>query len=218
MLKILELLVVFLTGISIASAQTFDPKFDIKETADNPNISQYNTDVSSNITKEKEKEKEQEQNTENNTDDLLVPAKINLQNTQEEKTYDNSIGKVVEYKVINGKIEYGNPDDRKILVYIENYKVHKGFDGFARCSMRIYVLNDLKERINNLSFKLIWPEIRTSVQMVKVNPGVKSYNDIMLLGDGCFSIDKTPTLEINRCRVKGKTEEQCADAVHWFKR
>ena len=135
-----------------------------------------------------------------------------------EKVYDNSVGRVVEYKIVNGKIEYGDPKDRKILVYIENYKVNKGYDGIARCSMRVYVLNDLEERVNNLGFKLIWPEIRTSIQMVKLEPGVKSYNNIMLLGNGCFSIDKTPTLEVNRCRVKGKTEEQCASAVRWFKR
>ena len=28
--------------------------------------------------------------------------------------------------------------------------------------------------------------------------------------------DKAPTIEVNRCRVKGMTQEQCADAVKWF--
>jgi hypothetical protein len=64
---------------------------------------------------------------------------------------------------------------------------------------------------------LIWPEISTSLDLTKVNPGVRTYRDIMLLGDGCFSMDKNPTIEVNRCRVKGKTEEECANAVKWFK-
>ena len=150
----------------------------------------------------------------------FVRANIKLEeeNTEPEKVYDNSVGKITEFKIVNGKVEYADPNDRKILVYTENYKIKKGMDGIARCSLRIYVLNDLTERINTFGFKLIWPEISTSMQMKKVNPGVRTYNDVMLLGNGCFSMDKTPTIEVNRCRVKGKTQEECANAVHWFKK
>ncbi|MBR1825069.1 MAG: hypothetical protein IJ770_00580 [Alphaproteobacteria bacterium] len=154
------------------------------------------------------------------SDSPFVQAEVNLndENEEPEKVYDNSIGKIMEFKIVNGKVIYADPDDRKILIYTENFKVERGIDGMARCSMRIYVLNDLKERINTFAFKLIWPEISTAMQMKKVNPGVRTYNDIMLLGNGCFSMDKTPTIEVNRCRVKGKTQEQCANAVHWFKK
>ena len=154
-------------------------------------------------------------------DDLMQDATVNIGDTQkkqDEEKYDNSIGHVFEYKIVDGNIVFADDDDRKVLVYYENFKVTKGMDNLVRCSMRIYVLNDLKERINNLSFKLLWPEINTTIQMVRLNPGVRTYQDIMLLGEGCFSMDKTPTIEINRCRVKGKTEEQCADAVKWFKK
>ncbi len=152
--------------------------------------------------------------------EVFVPAKVNLkpEQTEPEKVYDNKIGKVSEFKIVNGKVQYADPNDRKILVYAENYKVEKGMDGLVRCSMRIYVLNDMVERLNSFGFKLIWPEISTSIQMQKVNQGVRTYNDIMLLGNGCMSMDKTPTIEVNRCRVKGKTQEQCADAVRWFRK
>lgn len=148
----------------------------------------------------------------------LVPAVSNIGDKKQEKVYDNSMGHVIEYKYVNGKVIFGDPDDRKVLVYIDDFKVEKGMSGLVRCSMRIYVLNDMTERINNLSLKLIWPEIKTTVQMSRVNPGVRTYQDIMLLGEGCFSMDKTPTIEVNRCRVKGKTQEQCADAVRWFRK
>ena len=206
MRKIVWLFIFFMMGTYPVGAQTFAPEFAVEKI--NNNSDTVASDKSANTA----------ENADEDDTSPLVPARVNLQNKEQEKVYDNSVGRVVEYKIVNGKIEYGDPKDRKILVYIENYKVNKGYDGIARCSMRVYVLNDLEERINNLGFKLIWPEIRTSIQMVKLEPGVKSYNNIMLLGDGCFSIDKTPTLEVNRCRVKGKTEEQCAKAVRWFKR
>ncbi len=134
----------------------------------------------------------------------------------EEPVYDNSEGKVVSFKVVNGKIVHDN--ERKILVSYDDFSVSRGMDNLVRCKMRIYVLNDMTERINNFGIKLIWPEITTAINLVKVNPGVRTYRDVMLLGDGCFSMDKNPTIEVNRCRVKGKTEEQCANAVKWYKK
>jgi hypothetical protein len=164
---------------------------------------------------------EKKAQTEDDEDNMMQDATVNIGDAQKKPDgdkYDNSVGRVFEYKIVDGNIVFADDDDRKILVYYENFKVTKGMDNLVRCSMRIYVLNDLKERINNLSFKLLWPEINTTIQMVRLNPGVRTYQDIMLLGEGCFSMDKTPTIEINRCRVKGKTEEQCADAVKWFKK
>lgn len=134
----------------------------------------------------------------------------------EEPVYDNSEGKVISYKVVNGKIVHDK--ERKILISYDDFSVSRGMDNLVRCKMRIYVLNDLTERINSFGIKLIWPEITTAINLVKVNPGVRTYRDVMLLGDGCFSMDKNPTIEVNRCRVKGKTEEQCANAVKWYKK
>ena len=143
---------------------------------------------------------------------------VNLEGTEkkaEEPVYDNSKGKVVSYKVVNGKVVFDNK--RKILVSYDDFSVTRGMDNLVRCQMRIYILNDLTERINSLGIKLIWPEISTAINLIKVNPGVRTYRDIMLLGDGCFSMDKNPTIEVNRCRVKGQSEEECANAIEWFR-
>lgn len=137
-------------------------------------------------------------------------------NKEEEKKYDNSMGKVFQFRIENDKVIFD--EDRKILVSYENFKVERGMDNIVRCSMRIYVLNDLIERISSLGLKLKWPKISTNVQMNKVNPGVRTYMDVMLFGEGCFSMDKTPTIEVNRCRVKGMSESKCADAIRWFKK
>lgn len=150
-------------------------------------------------------------------DSLVKATQKNLISEQpEEEEYDNSFGKVTHFRIVDGKVVFDN--DRKILVYYENYKVERGMDGIVRCSMRINVLNDLEERISNIAFKLKWPEISTNVQMNKLKPGVSTYMDVMLLGNGCLNMDKAPTIEVNRCRVKGLSESKCADAIFWFKK
>ena len=152
-----------------------------------------------------------------NESSFLTGAVKNFEDdNKEQKKYDNRIGQVVHFRFVDGKLEMDENEDRKILVYYKDYKLEKGLDNIVRCSMRIYVLNDLEEKISDLSFKLKWQKIGTSMQMHNLQPGVRTYSDIMLLGDGCYAMDKVPTIEINRCRVKGKTQEQCADAVKWF--
>jgi hypothetical protein len=165
---------------------------------------------------------EDTQNADDESGNMLQDAVVKLDSekkTEEpEPAYDNTHGKVKTFKMVKGKIVLDESAERKILVSYSDFKVSKGMDNMVRCSMRIYVLNDLTERINSFAFKLIWPDIDTSIQLVKVNPGVNTYRDIMLLGDGCFSMDKNPTIEVNRCRVKGMSEEKCANAVKWFRR
>lgn len=209
------LFVLFVFGVYNADAQTFSPEFNVEETS---NINAKQTEDKTVLPDDETNDETADKNSEDN-DEVFIPAQVNIggYKEQEEKVYDNSVGHVFQYKIVNGKVVFGDPDDRKILVFIDNYKAEKGMDGIVKCSLRVYVLNDMIERIHNLSFQLIWPEIRTSIQMHKVNPGVKTYKDIMLLGEGCFSMDKTPTIEVNRCRVKGKSQEQCAQAIHWFK-
>ena len=136
--------------------------------------------------------------------------------TARDKKYDNTYGHVFTFRLKDGRVEFDDNSKRQVLIWYEDFKVIKGMDGLVRCSIRVYVFNDMTERISSLGFKLIWPKIRTGVNMRKVNPGVRTHFDTMLLGDGCFTMDKTPVIEVNRCRVKGMSEEKCADAVHWF--
>lgn len=195
-----------------AEAQTFSSEYDETPTAAETQIENVQSAPAASDTSAASKKSDADEN------QIFIPARVNIGGQEKEKVYDNSEGHVFGYKYVNGKIVFTDSEERKVLIFIDNYKAHKGMDGIVKCSLRVYVLNDMIERINNLSFKLIWPEIRTSIQMNKVNPGVKTYKDIVLLGDGCFTMDKTPTIEVNRCRVKGKSQEQCAQAVRWFRK
>ena len=149
-------------------------------------------------------------------DSFLKDSVTNFSRDDNAQKYDNSTGKVIRFKIVDGEVQFQEDKDRMILIYYDNYKVSKGMDNIVRCTLRLFVLNDLETKVSNLGFKLLWPNISTSLQMQQINPGVSKYSDIMLLGEGCFTMDKTPTVEINRCRVKGLSEEQCADKVKWF--
>ncbi len=154
-----------------------------------------------------------------NNDDSFSPVETNFSGERQEvqKAPDNKDEPTVfHFKIVNGKVNFINADKRNILVYYDDYKIHRGFDKIIKCTIRVYVVNDLTEKISTLAFRLKWPDISTTVLMNQLNPGVKTYTDLMLLGDGCLKLDHTPTIEVNRCRVKGMSQEACADAIKWF--
>ena len=205
-MKSLSLLGVLLLSPAVLQAQTLAiPASNTAKTPANSVQKTYSTTEAAAETMQKK---------ETSPEYVVKNFNQNLQNNDDKK-YDNSQQKAYSFKIINGEIV---PDNRRsILISYEDYKINRSFDNWMRCSMRIYVLNDLTEKINNFSFKLHWPEISTTVQMNRLNPGVRTYKDIVLLGNGCLHLDKTPTIEVNRCRVKGMTQEQCADAVKWYR-
>ena len=143
-------------------------------------------------------------------------VKENFDSRNLDEKYNNTDRKVLHFKIVEGEVIFDDPEKRDIMIFYDNYEIQKGMDGIVRCSIRLYVLNDLMTKISSLGFKLHWPNLSTSVQMNQVNPGVKTYTDMTLLGDGCLNMDKTPTIEVNRCRVKGMSQEACADAIKWF--
>ena len=195
-------------------AQTFAPN---SKNARQPVVNTATAKNSANQAETKgQKAKDEPIFDENGAPNIVVKNFDNLDRNQKKTETQRNERAVYSFKIIDGEPVF---DDmaRSILISYGNYQVHKSFDNWVRCSLRIYVVNDLTEKITNFSFKLHWPEMSTVVQMNRVNPGVSTYKDIVLLGDGCFHIDKIPTIEVNRCRVKGMTQEQCADAVKWFK-
>ena len=153
--------------------------------------------------------------TDKNTD-TFSPVEKNFNNENQQKELQNTASKVVHFRIVDGKVDFDSDDKRSILVYYDNYQIHRGFDKMVKCTIRVYVLNDFKEKITSLGFKLKWPDIATSVEMSQLKPGVSTYTDLMLLGEGCLHLDKTPTIEVNRCRIRGISQETCADAIKWF--
>lgn len=205
MLKKICMLFMMLTVSNMAEAQMFAPN----QGNANPKAAAQNTAAASS---NQAAAKKQPLLDENGAPNYVVKK---FDSDDDSVKYDNSERKVFTLKMVGDELVVDD-NARTILISYENYQINQSFDNWVRCSLRVYVLNDLTERVTNFSFKLHWPDIDASVQMNRLNPGVRTYKDIVLLGNGCFNLDKTPTIEVNRCRVKGMSQEQCADAVKWY--
>lgn len=205
MLKKICMLFMMLTVSNMAEAQMFAPN----QGSANQKATAQNTAAASSNQAAAEKQPILD---ENGAPNYVVKK---FDSDDDSVKYDNSERKVFTLKMVGDELVVDD-NARTILISYENYQINQSFDNWVRCSLRVYVLNDLTERVTNFSFKLHWPDIDASVQMNRLNPGVRTYKDIVLLGNGCFNLDKTPTIEVNRCRVKGMSQEQCADAVKWY--
>lgn len=205
MLKKICMLFMMLTVSNMAEAQMFAPN----QGSANQKAAAQNTAATSSNQAAAEKQPILD---ENGAPNYVVKK---FDSDDDSVKYDNSERKVFTLKMVGDELVVDD-NARTILISYENYQINQSFDNWVRCSLRVYVLNDLTERVTNFSFKLHWPDIDASVQMNRLNPGVRTYKDIVLLGNGCFNLDKTPTIEVNRCRVKGMSQEQCADAVKWY--
>lgn len=104
----------------------------------------------------------------------------------------------------------------KIFLYSRDFKISRNMNGSINCTMRFFVLSTMKEKITNISYRLKWPEMETALSFDDVEPNIANYFDYSLLGNGCYSMDKVPNIIVNRCRVKGMSQKQCADTIQWL--
>lgn len=104
----------------------------------------------------------------------------------------------------------------KIYLYSRDFKISRNMNGSVNCTMRFYVLSTAKEKITNLSYRLKWPGMETALSFDDVSPNKATFYDYSLLGNGCYTMDKAPNVIVNRCRIKGMSQRQCADAIQWI--
>ena len=115
----------------------------------------------------------------------------------------------------DGKLD-PNEDSSLIFLYYSNFRMTRTYAAGVGCNVRFNVLTNLDQRLVNLSVKLVWPEMSTNVSFNNVNPNTETYFDYALFGQGCYKMDKIPNIVVNRCRVKGLTQEQCAKKIRWL--
>ena len=107
-------------------------------------------------------------------------------------------------------------NDEVILIYMKNFNVYRTATKQVRCSVRFAAISTYKEKISNVSYELKWPKMSTRLSFSDMTPQIEYYIDYLLLGDGCYTMDKTPNVIINRCRVKNVSQEACAASVRWI--
>ena len=153
-----------------------------------------------------------------------APSLNNLISPDDEDDAENTTQEPEEWNPDKGVVQIrfvGNEvviDDKpKTLLYMRNFKISQTLDGKTNCSMRFFVRSSATEKITNLSFRLKWPKLETALSFDDVMPNVATYFDYSLIGDGCYSMDSAPNIIVNRCRIKGMSQRQCADTIQWIK-
>ncbi len=107
-------------------------------------------------------------------------------------------------------------DDGNIFLYYSNFKMRRTLATGLGCQVRFHILNGLNKRVSNLSVKLVWPGLNTPLSFDNINPNTENYFDYALFGEGCYQMDKIPNIVVNRCRVKGMSQEGCANRIRWL--
>lgn len=110
-----------------------------------------------------------------------------------------------------------NEDDRLIFLFYRGFNVQRMAGGRVECTMTFVALTTLDNQLANLSVKLKWPEISTSLNFIDVSPNIQTAFTYTLVGEGCYTMDKIPNIIVNRCRVKGMSQRDCAAKIRWLK-
>lgn len=150
----------------------------------------------------------------------IVDGNVVVDNMPELKTKDGSKRGTAAFVRIPkpGEKENPNEDTQLIFLYYDNFKITRSFGGGIGCDVKFAVMTNLDQRLSNLSVKLKWPGMTTSLSFDNVNPNIETYFNYALFGEGCYTMDKIPNIIVNRCRVKGMSQEKCAAKIRWLNR
>ena len=105
-----------------------------------------------------------------------------------------------------------------IYIFYSDFTVGSMMSGSTTCDVKFQIVTTLDRKLNSLAIRLKWPKMETPLNFIDVNPNQKYHFMYTLLGDGCYSMDKIPNIIVNRCRVKGMTQEDCAQRVRWIRK
>lgn len=144
----------------------------------------------------------------------------NTFSTQGQQTGNKSQAqKSVQFKPVGENIPSYDPNQEKpvIQIFMDNFQILPTFSKMTHCSMTFHVRSTLESPISNISFRLKWPDMETPVSFDNIPSKGTTSKSYLLLGNGCYQMDETPTVIINRCRVKGLTQEACTGLIEWVK-
>jgi len=181
-----------------------------KETKQNINVEEKNTDTSDKefVSKQKTKEKQLVVDPEDyiykNVPQIDRPT---LDGVKRGRT---SVVPVVQ----NSKVK----SEGYIYIFYSDFSVDSMMNGATTCDVKFQVLTTLDRKLSSLALRLQWKEMDTPLNFIDVNPNQMYHMNYTLLGDGCYSMDAVPNIVINRCRVKGMTQEECARRVRWIRK
>ena len=149
-----------------------------------------------------------------------TPSQETFQNTfsaEKQQMGNKQVQKPVQFKAVGENTPQAEPNKKKpiIKIYMDNFRIVPSFSKTTQCMMTFHVDSTIETPISNISFRLKWPNMETPVSFDNVPVGKVPSQNYMLYGDGCYQMDTPPTVIVNRCRVKGLTQEACTDLIKW---
>ena len=112
--------------------------------------------------------------------------------------------------------DMNSEDEGNIFLFYSDFRISRTTATGLGCRVRFHIMNGLNSKLSNLSVKLVWPGLNTPLSFNNVNPNTENYFDYALFGEGCYQMDKIPNIVVNRCRVKGMSQEACANRIRWL--
>ena len=123
----------------------------------------------------------------------------------------------VQKKPVAEKHETYRSDNGKIEIYMQDFKISQGLSGILSCMMKVYVRSTLATPVSNISFRLKWPELEAPLSFDNIEPERAVFQVHAFAGKLCYTLDRTPNIIVNRCRVKGMSQQECAGHIEWVK-
>lgn len=123
----------------------------------------------------------------------------------------------VQTKPVAEKHEVYRSDNGKIEIYMQDFRISKGLSGILSCMMKIYVRSTLATPVSNISFRLKWPELEAPLSFDNLETEKPVFQMHAFAGKLCYTLDRTPNIIVNRCRVKGMSQQECAKHIEWVK-
>ena len=108
-------------------------------------------------------------------------------------------------------------EEEYIFLYMKDFTVSKTVSGRTKCDVTFYVDNQTNEMLSRLSYRLKWNKMETTLSFNNIIPRMNYQYKYSLFGEGCYSMDVIPTIIVNKCRIKGKSQDACANMIIWQK-
>ena len=113
----------------------------------------------------------------------------------------------VEAPTLNGEIFIG--------ISKGSFVLFKDVLGRQMCSFGVTLRSTLDKDIRMLALKLAFPlqDYAFIYRDIKANGVQEKF--IRGIGDICYNLSEAPDIEINRCRIFGANEDECAKRIKW---
>ncbi len=96
-----------------------------------------------------------------------------------------------------------------------SFRLFKDIVGKMKCSFGVTLKSTLNKEINNFSLRLIYPHGTYAFIFRDIKAGGSDERFITTSGDICYNLSGVPDIDINRCRIYGASEKECAKRLIW---